>query len=156
MSCIILALQQTPNYENINKWVKIQSFPSYLPCYFWMYCLVELFLHLPAGKCDLQVCRVMPSTNPPCDHHILMNDLEVKRQMLKKSGSAMSDEHNVKENNPLLEQELDWGLGRGRARESWHWGSNKKASINMPLNMDQILTIRDKDILRRQSMTKEK
>lgn len=27
--------------------------------------------------------------------------------------------------------------------------ATKKASINMPLSMDQILTIRDKDILRR-------
>lgn len=73
-----------------------------------MYFLVGLLLHLPAGKCDLEVFRVIPSTDLPYNHCVLMNDFEMKRHRLKKkSGSAMSYEHNAKENNPPLEQELD-------------------------------------------------
>lgn len=72
-----------------------------------MYCLVGLLLHLPAGKCDLEVFRVMPPTNLPYNHYILMNDLEMKRHRLKKTGADMSYEHNAKENNPPPEQELN-------------------------------------------------
>lgn len=48
----------------------------------------------------------------------------------------MLDEHNAKENDPPLEQGLDWGLGRGRAREGDTGEAKSKASKIIPLDMN--------------------